>query len=117
LEIEVDSFTFPKVQQSRSFVYSLVCCLFSQSSLNSGSTPNPRFEELAAANKSRQKKGGGGAHSSDESLSDDVELAELDDEPVSIWIRIRTDPVSWVRIWIHIGNKDPDPGGSNELQK
>jgi hypothetical protein len=72
----------------------------SQSSLNSGSTPNPRFEELAA-NKSRQKKGGGGAHSSDESLSDDVELAELDDEPVSIWIRIRfgnTDP-------------DPDPGG------
>jgi hypothetical protein len=82
------------------FTLASVLCLCSQSSLNSGSTPNPRFEELAA-NKSRQKKGGGGAHSSDESLSDDVELAELDDEPVSIWIRIRmgnTDP-------------DPDPGG------
>ncbi len=85
-----------------------VLCLYSQSSLNSGSTPNPRFEELAA-NKSLQKKGGGGAHSSDESLSDDVELAELDDEPVSNIPLLRIRIWILIRIRIRFGQLDPDP--------
>jgi hypothetical protein len=102
------------------FTLASVLCLYSQSSLNSGSTPNPRFEELAAANKSRQKKGGGGAHSSDESLSDDVELAELDDEPVSnIWIRIRirTDPHSFWSAEYKSGSGSRRPKWTTKVKK